>query len=151
MAHHPPSIIVEIVGTEMDDKGRSCKEHNHCGEELVEDMVVRLRMVQVMVEWREETAIAAIWVTDGIDCCHVGFLPRHMVFYATRFDRALAQVTKVLSLDLGHCDMAQRRFYHCNNGCCNATIISCLPEADIKAIAVGNLRKWKVDCKQFTC
>jgi hypothetical protein len=32
-----------------------------------------------MVDGREETAIAAIWVTDGIDHCHVGFLKHHMI------------------------------------------------------------------------
>ena len=29
--HHPPGIIVEIVGTEFSDQGRSCEEHLNCG------------------------------------------------------------------------------------------------------------------------
>jgi hypothetical protein len=36
---------------------------------LKPDVVVRLRKVQIMDEGREETAIAAVWVTDGIDRC----------------------------------------------------------------------------------
>ncbi len=59
-------------------------------------MVVRLRKVQLMVEGREEKAIAAIWVTDGMDRCRVGFLPRHMVKHAAHYDGSLAQVTRVL-------------------------------------------------------
>ena len=55
------------------------------------------------VDGREETAIAAVWVTDGIDRCCVGFLKRHMVRHAACFDGALAQVTRVLS---GSCDSA---------------------------------------------
>jgi hypothetical protein len=51
--------------------------------------------VQVMVEGQKETATAAIWVTNGIDCCHVGFLQCHMVKHAKRWDGALAQMTKV--------------------------------------------------------
>ena len=57
--------------------------------------MVRLCKIQLMVEGKEETAIVAIWVTDGIDCCRVGFVPRHLVRHATRYDGALAQVTRV--------------------------------------------------------
>jgi len=40
-----------------------------CGSVLEEDMVVRLRKVQVLVDGGEETAIMCYWVTDGIDRC----------------------------------------------------------------------------------
>ena len=89
-SRHPPGIIVQIVGTMMGTNGRSCEEHAMCGSVLEEDMVVRLRRVQVLVEGREETAIACIWVTDGVDRCRVGFLMRHMVAHAMRYDGALA-------------------------------------------------------------
>ena len=79
---HPSGIVVEIVGTEMSCQGRSCEEHENCGEVLKEDVVVRLRKIQLMVEGKEETAIAAIWVMDGIDRCRIGFVPRHMVRHA---------------------------------------------------------------------
>jgi hypothetical protein len=97
---HPTGVVVEIVGTEVGDRGRSCEEHpNNCGKVLAEDVVVRLRKVQIQVEGREDTAIAAYWVTDRVDRCHVGFLPRHMVKQARRYDRALAQVTRVFNSD----------------------------------------------------
>ena len=76
---HPSGIVIDIVGTEMSCQGRSCDKHEICSEVLEADIVVRLRKIQLMVERKEETAIAAIWVTDGIDCCRVGFVPRHMV------------------------------------------------------------------------
>ena len=79
VATHPPGIVVEIVGTLMGDRGRSCEEHTVCGSVLEEKMVVRLRKVQVLVDGHEETAIAWYWVTDGIDRCRVGFLMHHMV------------------------------------------------------------------------
>jgi hypothetical protein len=66
----------------MSCQGRSCEEHEICGEVMEEDVVVRLRKIQLMVEGKEETAIVAIWVTDGIDRCRVGFLSRHMVRHA---------------------------------------------------------------------
>ncbi len=77
MATHLPSIVAEIVGTLMGDHGCSCEEHAVCSFVLEEDMVVRLRKVQVLVEGREETAIACIWVMDGVDRCRVGFLMPH--------------------------------------------------------------------------
>jgi hypothetical protein len=60
MAYHPTGIVVKIVGTNMADQGRLCKEHINCGMVLEEDVVVRLRKVQVMVEGREETVVAQI-------------------------------------------------------------------------------------------
>ena len=131
MAHHPSPIVLHIVGTEADNRGQSCKEHHCCGEVLQEDVVVRLRKVQIQVGGGEETAIAVVWVTDGMDRCRVGFLQRHMVAHAARFDGALAQVTRVLSVADG--DTAERRLVHKNRGCCYATIISHLPETKVQA------------------
>ena len=122
---HPSGVVVEIVGTERGDQGCSCEEHNiNCGEVLAEDFVVRLRKVQILVEGKEETAIAAVLVNDGIDRCRVGFLPRHMVKHAARYDGALAQVTRVFSGDWEKFDTAERRAFHKNHGCCLAAIIA---------------------------
>jgi hypothetical protein len=44
---HPTGVVVEIAGTEMDDRGRSCEEHRNCGEVMGEDVAVRLRKVQI--------------------------------------------------------------------------------------------------------
>ncbi len=112
---HPTGVVVEIVGKEVSDRGRSCEEHpNNCGEVLAEDVVVRLPKVQIQVEGQEETAIAAYWLTDGVDCCHVGFLPRHMVKQAECYDEAFAQVTRVFNADPTCCNTAERRAFHKN-------------------------------------
>jgi hypothetical protein len=121
---HPTGVVVEIVETKMDDRGRSCEEHSNCGEVMAEDVVVRLRKVQIQVEGREETAIAAYWVMDSVNCCRVGFLQRHMVKQAACFDGALAQVTCVFNADPTCCDTAERRAFHKNKGCCRAAIIA---------------------------
>jgi hypothetical protein len=138
MAYHPSPVVLHIVGTEADDRGRSCEEHLCCGEVVQEDIVVRLRKVQVLVDGREETAIAAIWVTDGMDRCRVGFLQRHMVKHAARFDGALAQVTRVLGKDDG--DTAERHLFYKNKGCCYATVITTLPtmpKVEVKGLKEG--------------
>ena len=126
MAHRPEPIVIEIVGIEEGSRGRSCEEHAVCGSVVDEDVVVCLRKVQVLVDGKEETAIAAYWVTDGEDRCRVGFLQRHMVAYASRYDGALAQVTRVLGPNAGVFDTAERRLYHKNKGYCFATMITTL-------------------------
>jgi len=37
---HPSDIVIDIVGTEMSCQGRSCDEHEICGEVLEADVVV---------------------------------------------------------------------------------------------------------------
>ncbi len=85
---------------------------------------MRLRKVQILVEGKEETTIAAVWVNDGIDHCHIGFLPRHMVKHAARYDGTLAQCIRVFLGDVNVCDTAERRVFHRNRGCCLAAIIA---------------------------
>jgi hypothetical protein len=122
---HPTGVVVEIVGTEMSDQGRSCEEHlTNCGEVMANDVVVRLRKVQIMVEGREEMAITAIWINDGINRCRVGFLPCHMVAHANRYDGAVVQVIRIFSGDPTFCNSAERRMFHKNRGCCLAAIIT---------------------------
>ena len=87
MAHHPSPEVVQIVGIEADNRGRSREEHAYCGEVLQEDVVVRLWRVLVVIDGKEETAIAAVWVTDGMERCRVGFLQRHLVKHAQRYGR----------------------------------------------------------------
>ena len=56
---HPAGAVIEIVGISAGDRGRSCEEHHICGEVVQEEMVLRLRKVQILVDDVEETAIAA--------------------------------------------------------------------------------------------
>ena len=95
MAHHSTDIDVEIVGTKVGDQGRSCNEHENCSVVLRDNVVVHLQKLQVLIDGREKMAITAIWVTNGIGCCHVGFLPCHILVHAKRYDGELAQVTHV--------------------------------------------------------
>jgi hypothetical protein len=108
-----------------------CEEHEICGKVLKEDVAVRLRKIQLMVEGKEETTIAATWVTDGINLCRVCFVPRHMVRHASQYDGALVQVTLVFSGDPETCDWAERRLFYKNNGYCLTSIISTLPGSTI--------------------
>ncbi len=41
---------------------------------------------------KEETALTVSWVSDGIDRCRVGFLPRAYIPHAKLWDGVLCQV-----------------------------------------------------------
>jgi hypothetical protein len=73
--HHPSGITIEIVGIEANSNGRSCHQHDVCGSLAEEDVALRLRKVQILSSLgRDETAIAAYHVSDGIDQYRLGFL-----------------------------------------------------------------------------
>ena len=89
MAHHPTGETMEILGLNQATNGCSCPDHENCGSVVKPDVVVCLRKVQVTIQGKEESAIAAYWVTDGIDSCCVGFLPKHCVRHWTLYEGRL--------------------------------------------------------------
>ncbi len=116
--------LVEIVGLQMSCRGCLCKEHKLCGDEVLkEDVVVRLRMVQLVLDGKEEKAIEVVWVTKGMDHCRVGFLPYRMVRHAARYNGALAQVTRVFNGNQADCDSSECRAYHIHHGFTEVVII----------------------------
>ena len=118
---HPCGITVEIVGIGRSDRGRSCEEHDVCGAVLQEDSVVRIRHVQILNEMgNEESALAVYWISDGIDRCRVGFLPRHLTKHWQLYDGHIAQVVDVYE---GSESPTKRRKNTRNCGCCEAVLI----------------------------
>ncbi len=112
--------------SEASSNGRTCDAHDVCGSVLLDDVVVRLRKVQILnTKGAEETTITAYLVSDGIDQCRVGFLPRHLVRHAKNYDGALAQITEVYTRESE--SPSKRKKYHQNCGCCLAAIISSIP------------------------
>ena len=122
MSIHPLGQTIEIFGIDSPTNGRSCEEHRICGHVLQEDVVVRFRKVQVLIKEKEESAIAAFWVSDGIDRCRVGYLPRHHVKHWKRLEGCLAQIIEVYGEDADSPTKHQK--HHCNSGVAVAALIS---------------------------
>ena len=119
--HHPSGIIVDVVRIEEPSRDRSCEVHDTCGDIMAVDTIVRFRDVQILGdEGKEETAIAAYWVTVGIDRCQVGFLPRDCVKHKSDFDGKVAQVIELLSKSNR---VADRKTSHRNRGVACKVII----------------------------
>ncbi len=118
---HPSGVIIDVVGTSRGNRGHSCEEHpDGCGAAvLAVDVVVCVRKEQILVEdyilgkgrMREETALTVNWVSDGIDRCHVGFLPKAFVPHAKLWDGALCQVVFIGAAD-GPSSIVRRKFHH---------------------------------------
>ena len=130
MAKYPSSTVVEIRGIEDSSHDCSCEEHAVCGAVLQHDMVLRLRSIQIVVNGMEESAIAAIWVTNGVDRCRVGFLPRNCVKHRSTFDGMLCQVTEILSGESS--DPEERAEVRRHKGVCYADIISLVTDEEEK-------------------
>ena len=122
MSYHPCGDTVEIVGVNSSTNGRSCEEHPICGVVVIEDVVLCLRKVQVLMNQQEQSVIAAFWVSDGIDCCCVGYLPKVYVKNWKQYDGALVQVVEVYSGDSDSPTKHQK--FHRNHGLAVAVIIS---------------------------
>ena len=72
--------VIDIVGIAIGDRGRSCEEHvTFCGVVLGPDVLVRLVKEEIFVEGKIEVVVSAYWVTDSVERCRVGFLPRFLV------------------------------------------------------------------------
>ena len=58
---------------------------------------MRIRHMQIIGDTgNDESALIAVyWISDGIDCCRVGFLPRHLLKQLQVFDGPIAQVIDV--------------------------------------------------------
>jgi hypothetical protein len=106
-SQHPSGIILDVVGTSGTDHGRSCKEHACFGDILENDVFVKLRCEQILVpdaitgggKVKEETAITINWVSNRIDRCRVGFLPRAFVVQGSVWDGVLCQMLEVFQKD----------------------------------------------------
>ncbi len=88
---------------------------------LQEDSVVRIRHVQNTGEMgKEESALAVYWISDGIDRCCVGFLPRHLVKQWQQYDGRIAQVVDLYQ----ESDSPTKQCKNVQNcGCCEAVLI----------------------------
>ena len=122
MSYHPRGDTVKIVGVNSPTNGPSYEEHHICGEVVIEDVVLHLRKVQIQMNQQEQSTIAAFWVSDGIDRCCIGYLPKAYVKNWKQYDGALVQLIEVYSAD-SDSPMKHQKF-HRNHGLAVAVIIS---------------------------
>ena len=83
--------------------------------------------------------LAAYWVMDSVDRCHVGFTSWHLVMNKDKFDGTLAQVTEVYTVD--DTSNEKRQNVYKNFGFAKAVLI----------FEVGNMTKeLELECNKAT-
>ena len=117
---HPAGFVVNIVGITSPDRGRSCVDHAVCGSVVCKGMLLQLRRVKIFNN--QEEAIAAYMVSGHMKRCRVGFLPRHCIKDAARYDRVTVRVHEVYSED--DYDITKREKHYKMKGFAVAKIIS---------------------------
>jgi hypothetical protein len=75
----------------------------------------------VLDEGEVEDAVAAYWVSDGIDRCRVGFLPRYLVPSRHEYDGHLAQIVEMYTRSQNG---YERRRSNANRGMCRAALLT---------------------------
>jgi hypothetical protein len=144
-SYHPDGLTIDIVGIIASNRGLNCNDHPFCGEIVQLDIVVRFCCDMIYVTGstnggpgREEPAIVVSWVSDGIDACRIGFLPRHMNHHVVRYDGVLGQIPETFSAN--HHNHAVREKWHRNMGFCRASVISPLNgDAIVVEVAGGGV------------
>ena len=90
--------MVEIVGIKDDERGRSCVNHNVCGDILSVGMLVKINKVEIINEYKkQETAMAINVIVDNIETCRVGFLSRIMFEVYQFLDGKIARIVSIYS------------------------------------------------------
>lgn len=71
-------VIVEVVGVSISLGGRSCDDHNICGESVKVGDHLICRVSSTIIEGARERCVKVFKFNNGIQSCHIGFLPRYM-------------------------------------------------------------------------
>jgi hypothetical protein len=69
-------VDLEIVGLFGSNNGRSCCIHKQCGMAVKVGDVFRLKDTVVTINNKTEIAVKAVKISDGVEGCTVGFVPR---------------------------------------------------------------------------
>ncbi len=126
---HPIGMVLNVVVI-AGDCGCCFEEHMACGSILEEDIMVHLRKEQIVVpdvlagkgKVREHLAITVNWVTKGVNCCHVGFLPSNYVEHACVHNGVFCRVIEVFDDKHPNC-VTHKKMYK-NRGFACIVVIS---------------------------
>ena len=91
--------IVDIVGTDTSNRGRSCIHHKTCGTQVKIGTKVMFCWVKVVYrdQGREEDAIMVSLVANGTMTCKVVFFPAHLVTRTQDYNGLIARMISINS------------------------------------------------------
>ena len=152
MATFVSCAVVAVFGIEDSQFGCSCEHHPICGVNVDYDTLLRFKTVVIPSgkphEWKQffliisthpvfeftgrhqnTTILAAIWVTDGMDRCIVGYVDPRALVVRMHLEGRLGQVTDIFSLSSS---ATKNRYSMAHKGVCLASLIdNYLPGDDL--------------------
>jgi hypothetical protein len=126
-----PEIIdrpdFEIVGIAAGNNGRSCCQHEVCGNHLHVGDVCRVVRCIVTINNVPEDALKIVKIADGTDTCTVGFVPR--AFKGSRVVQdAINGFVQVLEIYADSTNTTKRRLAHKNHGMASVMALNYIPQ-----------------------
>ena len=143
-----PSVscaVVAIFGIEDSRFGCSCENHPICGFNVDYDTLLRFKTVVIssgkslkkqtnarlfqiptnayvslIGRNKSSSILAAVWITDGMDRCIVGFVDPRALGVRERLEGRLGQVTELFSLSASS---NKKRYSTAHKGVCLAALI----------------------------
>jgi len=135
-------IKLDVVGLDATNNGRSCRNHECCGQVVRSGDIIVFRGCEVIVNNIKERGIAAHLMKDGYQSCRVGFLKRHMIRKEGQLEGVRARVVQVLSPDAKKTtNKSDRAKYHHNKGAC---VVECTSEWQVPTKPKN--KKRAIDC-----
>ncbi len=115
-------MLVDVVGTNANDRGWACSQHSCCGTQVTERVMVAFSHERLVFhEGCEEDIIAVYLCEHGLLTCKVGFLPTHLNCRAREYGGLVARVIAVYT---DRCtNVVKRQKFWRNKGCCAARIV----------------------------
>jgi hypothetical protein len=91
-------VYTEVVGLLESGNGRSCRDHVACGTVVNIGSILLLKNTTVVnQDGKNEFAIKAVLLTDGVESCTVGFIGREFHFRRFDYSDKLIEVAELLS------------------------------------------------------
>ena len=152
MATSVSCAVVAVFGIEDSKFGCSCEHHPICGANVDYDTVLRFKTViipsgkphEVMPSFfgisthlvfeltdknQNTTILAAVWITDGMDRCIVGYVDPRALAVRHRLEGRLGQVTDLFSMSESS---SKNRYSTTHKGVCLVSLIdNYLPGDDL--------------------
>jgi hypothetical protein len=130
----------EMIGLHNPANGCSCVQHNCCGRYLMVGELVRFKREVIWVDYgppgdpepdfRYKMVMKVVIVCDGVESCHVGFLPCHVVALAQEVNHLHGKFAQVLELhdndEVGH--VRKNKSIH-NHGMASSCLLDDVLEA----------------------
>ena len=89
----------ELLGLNASSNGRSCEQHECCGNAVKADDVIRFKLAVVEdVLGKPLETIKAVLIKDGTELCTVGFLGREVAALPSQRSKYIDKFAQVLEL-----------------------------------------------------